>query len=62
LPIQLTTDQLAAYHRDGYVVVEDLLSPAAVDQLRARLYEYTHGGRPNNGIKIQIEPRIERVS
>ena len=60
MSMQLTADQLAAYQRDGYVVVEDLLSPDEVEGLRDRLSEYTHGGRPGNGIKIQIEPRIQR--
>ncbi|CAN5413028.1 N/A [soil metagenome] len=60
MPMQLTADQLEAYNRDGYVVVEDLLPPAEVDALRERVHEYTHGGRPWGGIKVQIEPRIER--
>lgn len=60
MPMQLTADQLEAYYRDGYVVVEDLLPPAEVDALRERVHEYTHGGRPWGGIKVQIEPRIER--
>ena len=60
MPSQLTADQLEAYHRDGYVVVEDLLPAAEVDALRERVREYTHGGRPWQGIKVQIEPRIER--
>jgi phytanoyl-CoA hydroxylase len=60
MPMQLTAEQVAAYDRDGYVVVEDLLSADEVAALRERVREYTHGGRPWNGIKVQIEPRIER--
>lgn len=60
MPIQLTPEQLEAYHRAGYVVVEELLTTAEVEALRERVREYTHGGRPWNGIKVQIEPRIER--
>ncbi len=60
MPMQLTAEQIEAYNRDGYVVVEDLLPPAEVDALRERVREYTHGGRPWGGIKVQIEPRIER--
>ncbi|MCE7983535.1 MAG: phytanoyl-CoA dioxygenase family protein [Caldilinea sp. CFX5] len=60
MPIQLTPEQLNAYARDGYVVVEDLLTAAEVAGLRARVREYTHGGRPWDGIKVQVEPRVER--
>ena len=60
MPIQLTSEQLDSYARDGYVVVEDLLTQAEVEALRERVHEYTHGGKPWDGIKVQIEPRIER--
>ncbi len=60
MPTQLTAQQLAAYHRDGYVVVEDLLPALEVVALRERVAEYTHGGRPWGGIKVQVEPRVER--
>jgi phytanoyl-CoA hydroxylase len=60
MPMRLTPEQLEAYARDGYVVVEDLLSADEVAGLRERVREYTHGGRPWNGIKVQIEPRVER--
>lgn len=58
--VQLTDQQLAAYHRDGYVVVEDLLPLDEVETLRNRVREYTHGGRPPGSIQVQIEPRIQR--
>jgi len=60
MPIQVTPAQQEAYERDGYLVVEELLTPAEVDALRDRVRAYTHGGRPWDGIKVQIEPRIER--
>lgn len=60
MPMQLTEAQLAAYERDGYVVVEDLLSPAEVAALRQRVRAYTHEGRSWEKIKVQIEPRIQR--
>jgi phytanoyl-CoA hydroxylase len=60
MPIQVTPAQQEAYQRDGYLVVEELLTPAEVDALRERVRAYTHGGRPWDGIKVQIEPRIER--
>lgn len=60
MPMQLTVTELEAYQRDGYVVVEDLLAAEEVAALRERVREYTHGGRPLNGIKVQVEPRVER--
>jgi len=60
MPMQLTADQLTAYQRDGYVVVEDLLQPDEVAALRARVRDYTHGGRAWGGIVVQVEPRVER--
>jgi ectoine hydroxylase-related dioxygenase (phytanoyl-CoA dioxygenase family) len=60
MPRQLTDEQFAQYQREGYVVIEDLLDEAELDQLRARLREYTHGGRPHDKLRIQIEPRVAR--
>lgn len=60
MPMELTRAQLAAYERDGYVVVEDLVSPSEVEALQNRLRAYTHGGRPLGSIKVQVEPRIQR--
>ncbi len=59
-PVRLTDAQTGAYHRDGYIVVEGLLPPEEVTALGSRLREYTHGGRPMKGIKIQVEPRVQR--
>lgn len=58
--MRLTPEQLAAYHQDGFVVVEDLVSSAELEGLRERLREYTHGGRDPGEIDIQVEPRIQR--
>jgi phytanoyl-CoA hydroxylase len=60
MPMQLSSAQLEAYDRDGYVVVEDLLSASEVDALRERIRDYTHGGRSWDEIKVQIEPRVQR--
>ncbi|MEZ4863746.1 MAG: phytanoyl-CoA dioxygenase family protein [Caldilineaceae bacterium] len=60
MTMQLTAAQLDAYHRDGYVVVEDLVSQADVLALGARLREYTHGDRPRGALRIQVEPRVQR--
>ena len=60
MPKQLTPEQLEAYRRDGYIAVEDLVSPSEVEELGRRLREYTHGGRSPGEIRIQVEPRVER--
>lgn len=60
MPIQLTDQQLEAYHRDGYIVVEKLVSEEEVAALGARLHEYTHGDRIRGGLRFQIEPRVQR--
>lgn len=56
----LSSDQRAGYERDGYVMVEDLVSAEEVAALRARVREYTHGGRPADRIRLQVEPRVQR--
>ena len=56
----LSQDQLDQYHRDGFLVVEDLLPREDVEALSARLREYTHGERHSDGLKIQTEPRVSR--
>ena len=60
MAIRLSVEQQAAYQRDGYILVEDLLTPAEVDDLRNRLRVYTHGGRPSGNLRVQTEPRIQR--
>jgi ectoine hydroxylase-related dioxygenase (phytanoyl-CoA dioxygenase family) len=56
----LSAEQRAAYERDGYLVVEDLVSPQEVAALRQRVQDYTHGGRPADALVIQVEPRVQR--
>lgn len=60
MPVKLSAEQLEAYERDGYIVVEDLVSPEEVEALKNRVWEYTHGGRPWGELRVQIEPRIQR--
>jgi len=60
MPASLSPEQFAAYQQDGYLVVEDLISPDEVTALRERIFVYTHGGRPQEQLTIQIEPRIQR--
>jgi len=58
--MRLSPEQLEAYHRDGYLVVEGLVPPEEVAALGARVREYTHGGRDPGSIEVQVEPRIQR--
>ena len=60
MPMQLTSEQLEAYRRDGFITVEDLVSPKEVEEFGRRLREYTHNGRPPGEIRIQVEPRVAR--
>ena len=59
-PVLLSDAQLEQYQRQGYVVVNDLLSPAEVNGLGERVREYTHGGRAPGDLRVQVEPRIAR--
>ena len=60
MSIQLTQEQLDSYRRDGFLVVEGLLEQDEVEGLRTRLREYTHGGRSQERLQVQIEPRVQR--
>jgi hypothetical protein len=55
----LSAGQLEQYHRDGFIVVENLLSADEMAGLQERVQEYTHGGRPPGAIKIQVEPSLQ---
>ncbi len=57
---KLTPEQLERYRRDGYIVVEDLVTETELEGLRTRLRDITHGGRSQAGLQIQIEPRVRR--
>lgn len=60
MSMRLTPEQLESYRRDGCLVVEDLVAAAEVAALQERAREYTHGGRPAEGLAIQVEPRVQR--
>ena len=60
MSMKISQQQLESYNRDGYLVVEDLVTSEEVEALRDRLREYTHDGRPLGSIKVQVEPRVER--
>ncbi|MHC3439529.1 phytanoyl-CoA dioxygenase family protein [Natrialbaceae archaeon A-gly3] len=58
--MELTDNEFEQYQTDGYVVVEDALSPETVDRVKTRLREYTHGDRKPETFQRQLEPRVER--
>jgi len=58
--MKLSDSQFEQYQSEGYVVVEDALSPAQVERVTERLREYTHGDRTPQTFKSQIEPAVER--
>ena len=59
-PRPLTPEELEAYGRDGFAIVENLLTPAEVTALQDRVREYTHGDRSTVKLRIQPEPRVTR--
>jgi len=56
----LSQDQLDSYHRDGFLVVDNLLPDEDVKALGVRLREYTHGDRRSDKVTLQAEPRVSR--
>lgn len=57
----LTCAQVGQFHRDGFLIVEDLLAPAAVRTLRARAEEIARGELPpDSRIRQQVEPAVDR--
>ncbi|MBI2298720.1 MAG: phytanoyl-CoA dioxygenase family protein [Armatimonadetes bacterium] len=53
--------QVAQYRRDGYFLLEDLVSRAERDAILGRLAEYVRGDRPAPpGFGTQVEPRVAR--
>lgn len=48
----LTTQQLQAYERDGFLVIEDFASPAACERLRARANELVTAFDPQGVVSI----------
>lgn len=52
----LTDAEFAQYQREGYVLKRGLFDEDTVSRVRERLREYTHGDRPVEGFKQQVEP------
>src|SRR5579871_238624 len=57
----LSAEQRRQAERDGYVIVEGLLSPEECRAYAERLGAYARGERPlPPGLALQREPRVER--
>lgn len=57
--MSLTDEQFEQYQREGYVVVDDVLSPEAVSSLKTRIREYASGDREENGFSRMLEPDVD---
>ncbi len=60
MPMSLSAQELARYEQDGFLLVEGLVDPQDVATLGCRLRAYTHGGRPRDALRVQVEPRVQR--
>jgi len=58
----LSIDQLAAYHRDGFVVVEEFVPPAVCEQLQARAEEIVEAFEPTEQHTVFTTDEQERAS
>jgi phytanoyl-CoA hydroxylase len=58
---QAQIEQVEQFHRMGFLIVEDLLTPAEVEEMRVRADEIADGSLPEvPGIRRQVEPAVER--
>lgn len=55
----LTDEQFEQYQRDGYVVVEGVLSADEVSTLKTRLREYVRGDREERTFDRMLEPSVD---
>lgn len=55
----LSDEQMRQYQREGYVVVEDVLSGTEVTELKDRLREYVRGEREETEFDRMLEPSVE---
>ena len=58
----LTADQIEAYHRDGYLVIEGFASAVACAELRARAVEIVQGWEPSGERTVFTTDEQERAS
>jgi phytanoyl-CoA hydroxylase len=57
--MSLSDGQFEQYQRDGYVVVEDLLSDRTIDRLESRIEEYVAGERSESQFSRMLEPDVD---
>jgi phytanoyl-CoA hydroxylase len=55
----LSDTQFERYQRDGYVVVEDLLSDDEVERVKSRIQEYVAGDRTETEFSRMLEPDVD---
>lgn len=60
MAMSLTAAEIDSYSQDGFLLVKKVVDPAEVKALGARLRDYTHGGRPRDALRVQVEPRVQR--
>lgn len=60
MAMSISASALAQYEEEGFLLVKGLVEPVAVEALGRRLQEYTHGGRSQATLQVQVEPRIQR--
>lgn len=58
----LTPDQLDAWQRDGFLVLEDFVDPARCDRLRARAHELVEGFDPEGNTSVFTTDEQTRTS
>lgn len=61
MDLSLTPAQLSQYRRDGYCLLENLVSRPEIDAILARMEAYVREQRPRpDGFVLQVEPRVAR--
>ncbi len=60
MAMSISASELAQYEEEGFLLVQNLVDPEAVEALGRRLREYTHGGKSQVALRVQVEPRIQR--
>ncbi|MBI3971609.1 MAG: phytanoyl-CoA dioxygenase family protein [Chloroflexi bacterium] len=57
----VTRAQIEQFHEQGFLIVENVLTPDEVEVMRARAEEIARGELPENSrIRRQVEPAVER--
>lgn len=54
----LTDEQLEQYQREGYVVVDDVLSPDEIERVKDRIQDYVTGKREETQFERMLEPTL----